>query len=314
MASSRPPSESEPFDLDITIVSAKHLKNVNWRYGDLKPYAIFWVDPARRNTTKSDDSGSTRPVWNERFLIPFTLPLHHSFLTVEIFHSYPTETPKPLVGTLRIALQNLFDSDDSNPLRTLQLLRPSGRPQGKIRVKLALREHPSPPPVPAYHITPLPNFYYPTAPPPLYRGYSTSPSTATLPPPSQVAFPSPSRPLHTHAYGAYSDPNSGHYYGYYSQPPPPTLIPSPPLPSFDWQSSCGGPSAPVDYTPYDQRPKGAKMGFGTGLAVGAVAGAMGGLALEEGLKDEEDRISERGENDLAARNYYSKYWVDYGCN
>lgn len=49
------------------------------------------------------------------------------------------------------------------------------------------------------------------------------------------------------------------------------------------------------------------MGLGTGLAVGAVAGAVGGLALEEGLKYEEDKIADRVENDLAARDDYSDY-------
>lgn len=57
------------------------------------------------------------------------------------------------------------------------------------------------------------------------------------------------------------------------------------------------------------------MGLGTGLAVGAVAGALGGLAIEEGLKYEEDRISERVENDVAAaaavRDEYGDYRVDY---
>lgn len=68
-----------------------------------------------------------------------------------------------------------------------------------------------------------------------------------------------------------------------------------------------GPSAPVDYSPYEQKPKSGKMGLGTGLAVGAVAGALGGLALEEGLKYEEEKIADRVENDLAARDDYSDY-------
>jgi hypothetical protein len=53
------------------------------------------------------------------------------------------------------------------------------------------------------------------------------------------------------------------------------------------------------------------MGLGTGLAVGAVAGALGGLALEEGLKYEEDKIAERVENDMAARDDQSDYHPDY---
>lgn len=52
------------------------------------------------------------------------------------------------------------------------------------------------------------------------------------------------------------------------------------------------------------------MGLGAGFAVGAVAGALGGLALEEGLKYEEEKIAERVENDVA-RDNYSDYCVEY---
>lgn len=119
--------------------------------------------------------------------------------------------------------------------------------------------------------------------------------------------PPPPPPAPTYPYGPYSDPYSGYYQGYYSQPPPP------PRPFFDRQSVSGGPSAPVDYTPYDQKPmKGGKMGMGTGLAVGAVAGGIGAIALDEGLKYEEEKISDRTERELAAaRDDYSDYRVDY---
>ncbi|CAK7325817.1 unnamed protein product [Dovyalis caffra] len=307
MASSRPPPPM-PLDLNLTIISAKHLKNVNWKSGDLKPYAVFWVDPDRRLSTKSDDSGSTRPVWNERFTLPLTVNLRDSFLTLEIFHSKPSETPKPLVGTLRVALKDLPDPDDANRIRTFELTRPSGRPQGKIRIKLGVRERlfsPPPPPQPVYRITTPQSYYYSgaTMPPPDYR-YPTIP----LPPSS-----SPPPPPVPH-YGSYHDayPPSPYYPGYYSSAPP---TPLPPRPFFDrpMGSYGSGPSAPVDYGSYDtQRLRGGKtLGVGTGLAVGAVAGALGGLALEEGLKYEEEKIAEKVENDLAARDDYSDYRADY---
>lgn len=62
----------------------------------------------------------------------------------------------------------------------------------------------------------------------------------------------------------------------------------------------------MDYATYDQK-RGGKMGLGTGLAVGAVAGALGGLALEEGLKYEEDKIADKVESDLAERDDFSHY-------
>ncbi|CAK9135731.1 unnamed protein product [Ilex paraguariensis] len=317
---SRP--QLKPYDVDISIVSAKHLKNVNWRHGDLKPYVIFWVDPDRRLATKSDDSGSTRPVWNERFVLPLTLSPQDSFLTLEIFHSKPSETPKPLVGTLRFPLKDLGDSDDFTKLRTFEVRRPSGRPQGKIRLKLAVRERF----LPDYHSAPpQPSFYYHTAPPAPpstrdYRGYTPSPYASLPPtiPPAATVTPSPSlspppppQPL-SYTYGSYSDPYTGYYSAYYSRPPPP-----PPPPFIDRQTSYGGagPSAPVDYaSPYDQKAKSGKMGLGTGLAVGAVAGALGGLALEGGLKYEEERIADKVESDLSVRDDYSEYRVDYLCH
>ncbi|XP_057953219.1 protein SRC2 homolog [Malania oleifera] len=312
MASSRP-SPGKPLDLDITIVSAKHLKNVNWRHGDLKPYAIFWLDPDHRIATKPDDAGSTRPVWNERFTVPIATPLQDSLLTLEIFHSKPSETPKPLVGTLRSPLTDLLGLDEaaSNPIRTLELRRPSGRPQGKIRIKLTLRERPSPPPP---QITPPPSYYYSTAPSPPpnpardYREYSPPPPYGTAHPPPP---PPPANTL-PYSYGAYSDPYQGYYPGYYSMPPPPL----PPRPFFDRTAPNynvpSGPSAPVDYSSYDHKQKGgSKMGVGAGLAVGAVAGTLGGLALEEGIKYEEEKIAERVESDIAARDDYSSYRSDY---
>ncbi|KAL5539150.1 hypothetical protein UlMin_045482 [Ulmus minor] len=314
MALSRPPP-AKALDLDLTIVSAKHLKNVNWKNGDLKPYAVFWVDPDRRLATKSDDSGSTSPVWNERFTLPLTLPLHDSYLTLEIFHSKPSESPKPLVGTLRVSLKDLSAPEDLTRIRKFPLTRPSGRPQGKIRIKLALRERPLPP---DYHIAPPPSYFYssaPMAPSPArdYRGYAPSPYNSSIPAPvpAPSPAPAPSPPPSPYHYSSYPDAYSGYYPGYYSSAPPP---PSLPRPFFDRPGGYGGPSgpsAPVDYSPYDQKPKSGKMGLGTGLAVGAVAGAVGGLALEEGLKYEEEKIADRVENDMAARDDYSDYRSEY---
>ncbi|KAI6686911.1 hypothetical protein NL676_032824 [Syzygium grande] len=144
-----------PLDLEITVISAKHLKNVNWRNGDLKPYASFSLDhdPHLRLSTRPDDSGSTRPVWNEILTIPLPSAAaspRDATLTVEVFHSKPSETPKPLVGSSRFALSQLIDSDGDAPrVYSLDLYRPSGRPQGKLRVKLAVRERPRPPPAAA---------------------------------------------------------------------------------------------------------------------------------------------------------------------
>ncbi|XP_076900738.1 uncharacterized protein LOC143554979 [Bidens hawaiensis] len=121
---------AKPLDLDITIVSAKHLKNVNWRNGDLNPYAIFWLHPDNRLATKSDDSNSTKPVWNERFVILLPSTPCTTILTLEMFHAKPSDTPKPLIGTLHISLADLPKPENLNRIRTFDLRRPSGRLHG----------------------------------------------------------------------------------------------------------------------------------------------------------------------------------------
>ncbi|KAL5721119.1 hypothetical protein ACHQM5_013717 [Ranunculus cassubicifolius] len=331
MSSSRPPSKL--LDLDITILSAKHLHNCNWRQGDLKPYLSFWIEPNRRFTTKTDDSGSTSPVWNERFTVPINGSISESLLFLEVSHSGDPSLPPPVVGSVQFPLKELVNSDESKPIRNLGLLRPSGRPQGKLRVKVSVKERERP--APEYHIPPpiQPNYYYSTAPPPPPREYSAAPpppprdySTPPPPPPREystapplpprdyrgytIPAPVPTQTPSPYQYPNYSDPYSGYYPGYYSQLPPP------PRPYFDQVSSYGGhsssPSAPVDYSAYDQRNKGSKMGVGTGLAVGAVAGALGGLALEEGLKHEEEKIAERVEKEMDGReNYGGDYRSNY---
>lgn len=56
-----------------------------------------------------------------------------------------------------------------------------------------------------------------------------------------------------------------------------------------------------------------RYGVGTGLAVGAVAGALGGLAIGEGVKYKEEKAAERVEEKVipAARDDYSEYRGDY---
>ncbi|KAL4573903.1 hypothetical protein LXL04_020724 [Taraxacum kok-saghyz] len=73
----------------------------------------------------------------------------------EIFHSKPSDTPKPLVGTLRIPIDDLPILEDSTMIRTFELRRSSSRPSAKIRLKLSLRERP----LPDYQMAPQPAYY-----------------------------------------------------------------------------------------------------------------------------------------------------------
>ncbi|KAF3785889.1 hypothetical protein EJ110_NYTH26746 [Nymphaea thermarum] len=78
-------------DVDLTIVSATHLKNVNCRRGALAPYAVVscFDEPNYRLPTTVDSSDGTKPLWNQRFALSISVcrPLPISFLTFDIVHS-----------------------------------------------------------------------------------------------------------------------------------------------------------------------------------------------------------------------------------
>ncbi|KEH40605.1 non-heme dioxygenase in morphine synthesis amino-terminal protein [Medicago truncatula] len=120
-------------------------------------------------------------------------------------------------------------------------------------------------------------------------------------------------------YTNYSDNYfSGNYFpGYYpggAYPPPPS--PHHFFECIESYAAVGpsGPSAPLEYSfSFDPGPKGGKMGLGAGLAVGVAAGALGRLALEEGVRYEERGLADMVESDLtsARDDYGDMHYQDY---
>lgn len=257
-----------PKEVEVTISSAKDLKNVNWRHGELKPYAVVWVDPAAKCSTHVDESGDACPFWDEKL----TIPLHgrsveDSTLCIDIVHADAHEDTKPLIGSAKVPLREVLDDVGPNEKwsKSLTLKRPSGRPQGKLDVKIEVRE-------PKYYAPP-PGAY---APP-----YGQTTSRDYAPPPYAYGQP-PAAPYSTAPPGGYpyNPPYGQPAYGYGQ-------------PAYG-QEAYG---APVP------EKKGSKYGMGTGLAVGAAAGLIGGLAIAEGVDYVEDKIAddaaEKVEDDLA---------------
>lgn len=253
------------YEVEVKITSAKDLKNVNWRYGPLKPYAVVWVDPYSKCSTKVDEHGDTSPYWNEKLIVPLNSPIDDSTLYIDIVHANAEEDTKPLIGSAKIPLHEVVDDVGigGEMERTLQLKRPSGRPHGKVEVEVSVRE-------PRYRAR---DAYY--APP--------------------YAVPPPSQPYnYGGGYGApYNAPTPPYSEGGYGQPDPGSY--GQPAPG-----SYGQPSGGYGY---EEEKKKSKFGMGTGLAVGAVVGALGGLAIAEGIDHLEDKIAEdaaeKVEEDLA---------------
>ncbi|XP_056158913.1 uncharacterized protein LOC115690921 [Syzygium oleosum] len=158
------------YDLEVTVESAHGLKNVNWRHGPLRPYAVLWVDPNNKRSTMVDDEGGTFPVWGQTFVLPFTpVVIEDATLYIDVVHAGSEQDTKPLIGSARLKVRDVLDEADFGETRwrSLQLKRPSGRPHGKVEVEVCVWEPRYRPPnhygAPPYWVPPA--YGYPCAPP-----------------------------------------------------------------------------------------------------------------------------------------------------
>ncbi|CAD6265102.1 unnamed protein product [Miscanthus lutarioriparius] len=275
------------YEAEVTVGSASGLKNVNWRNGDLRPYAVLWVDDGPKCSTRVDPDNGEDPVWDEKVVVPVppasAARLGDAVLHVDVVHAASggddaEAVVKPLVGSARLPLRDVLDDAGGvvggpKVSRTLRLKRPSGRPQGRLEVRVAVRE------------APPPRYYDPSPyPAPAYG----NPAGAASRDPYYAAPP---------AYGGqppYAAPPAGY----------PAAAAAPPYGGGYGYGAAAAPAPAAAYGDPAAAPpaqKSSKMGMGTGLAVGAAAGLLGGLALAEGasyLEDKfEDRVAERVEEE-----------------
>ena len=97
-------------EVEVTISSAKDIKNVNWRNGPNKPYAVVWIDPKFKSSTRVDEDGNTCTTWNETFVI--ALPPANDDddkVYINIVHAGREENTKPLIGSAHLSLRDVID-------------------------------------------------------------------------------------------------------------------------------------------------------------------------------------------------------------
>ncbi|XP_047316292.1 protein SRC2-like [Impatiens glandulifera] len=270
-----------PREIDITIISAKDLKNVNWRHGQTKPYAVVWVDPNNRFSTRVDEEHDTCPFWDHTLTVPLNAPIDESTLFIDIVHAGAGEGTKPLIGSVRFPLRNDVVVDHAN--LKLDLRRPSGRPQGKIEFRVSIRESRGCPVSEPYYAGNTSRDCYAQAPMPYGNPY------AAPPPAYPYGYGQPS-------YGqmGYSQPGYGQPVGYGTQD---VYRQSGRYGTHEVYGQSGGygsqePYGQASYGGGGSSGGGSKFGMGTGLAVGAVAGVLGGIALVEGAEYVEDKITD----------------------
>ncbi|KAL6953654.1 hypothetical protein U1Q18_004612 [Sarracenia purpurea var. burkii] len=308
------------YEVEVTVTSAKDLKNVNWRYGRLKPYAVVWVDPNNKLTTRVDEEGDVFPYWDQKLVIPLNAPIEDSTLHIDIVHASAGGSDiKPLIGSARLPLRDVADEAglSERATRKLDLKRPSGRPHGKVDIKVAVRD--------LRYRAPDPYYTQPYGVPADSRNYSSRDYTAPAPYANPYAAPPPPNPYQ-------AAPPAGYPYGQpqpaYGQPQPAYGQPQPaygqslaygqsqaygqPQPTYGepayGKGSYGQPAQPV----YGQEKKSKFGGMGTGLAVGAVAGVLGGLALVEGADYVEDKIADNVAEKVEDNRDDDDYGGDYG--
>ena len=336
------------YEVEVKLVSASNLKNVNWRNGPNHPYAVVWVEPSQKCSTKADKTGDTNPNWDEKLVISLSpsATIEDSTLYVDVFHAVSEPEAKPIIiGSAKLRLEDVHNDVGigQRASRTLKLKRPSGRPQGAVDIKVAIRDNGvQPPPAPAQ----APQEFNPSHPPAYVNQYNAPPPTSNVssaytappiysaPPPSSTVYSAYSAPPPTsNVSSVYTAPSiyrapppSSSVYTGYSAPPASGYTSAPPPSStlysgytarsgysaapYDGQQSYGYGQAGQQSYGYGQagqhsygygqtleaqadEKKKSKFGLGTGLAVGAVAGGLGALALGKGVDVFEDKIADR---------------------
>ncbi|TKY45229.1 BAHD acyltransferase DCR [Spatholobus suberectus] len=266
------------YELEVKLASARGLKNVNWRHGSNRPYAVVWVDPNNKCSSRVDEDGDTEANWDQTLLVPLPRePLADLTLYIDVVHAGSEDDTKPLIGSARLRLVDVLDDGGigERVSRTLTLKRPSGRPQGKVDVNVTIRE-------PGYRGQ---GGYY--APPHGVRDYSPAPQgygyPYGAPPPQDNYYSAPQTASYERGYAA---PQTASYGQGYGAP----------------QTAPYGQGSGYGYAAPEEKKKSKFGGMGTGLAVGAVAGVLGGIALVEGAEYVEDKIAddaaEKVEDDL----------------
>ncbi|PIN19965.1 hypothetical protein CDL12_07356 [Handroanthus impetiginosus] len=143
---SAPPPPSTPLQLlEISLISAQDLAPIS---KSMRTYAVAWINPTRKLTTRTDQHGHTHPTWNDKFTFRVdnkTLFSEDAAITIEIYMvSWFRDV---LIGTVRVLISDLLSPPTGIPLQNLpknmrfialQVRRPSGTPQGILNMGVAL--------------------------------------------------------------------------------------------------------------------------------------------------------------------------------
>ncbi|KAK7299908.1 hypothetical protein RJT34_10737 [Clitoria ternatea] len=135
-----------PFQLlELNVISAQDLAPIG---RNMRTYAVTWVHPDRKLSTKVDTEGHSNPTWNDKFVFRVDDAFLYSDASAIMVEIYALHWFKDIhVGTVRVLVGNLIpppEKPQSNrpPLGmrfvALQVRRPSGRPQGILNIGITV--------------------------------------------------------------------------------------------------------------------------------------------------------------------------------
>lgn len=134
--------------LEVSLISAQDLAPVT---KSMRTYAMAWINPSKKYTTRTDHDGHTHPTWNDKHTFKIDGPLlaadNAPAITVEIYAlSWFRDVH---VGTVKVLVADLLSPPNGMSLHAnpknmrfvaLQVRRPSGIPQGILNMGIALTD------------------------------------------------------------------------------------------------------------------------------------------------------------------------------
>ncbi|CAA2995891.1 calcium-dependent lipid-binding (domain) family [Olea europaea subsp. europaea] len=141
--------------LEITIISAQDLPPVSKM---LRTFAVAYIHPDHKLTTKVDHKGHTNPIWNYKvaFLVDDAfLKSENPVVTIEIYNvAWLRDLP---VGTTHLPINNLMpplaQKNQSSRHVALQICRPSGHLQGILKIGVHLIDNSIPDEIPGSELS-----------------------------------------------------------------------------------------------------------------------------------------------------------------
>lgn len=109
------PAGAQPFHLlELNVISAQDLHAVG---GSMHTYAVAWVSPETKLSTRVDKEGHNSPTWNDKFVFRISDDFLHCDTSAVMVEIYCVKFFWDAhVGTVRVLLSNLLPAISSDAL------------------------------------------------------------------------------------------------------------------------------------------------------------------------------------------------------